>query len=147
MKLPNVCGDYDAVAPGQAAQPTVVTITPEQIAEYARHCPEPGPSVPLRQRQQRVRRRPGADADHGRVLRTPVCGPKSPKNNGFTALEQSKTARRQTPFAKCEARWFQPAFVGDTITGVGRVLEKYERRGQASSSPSALRPRTSAASP
>ena len=44
-------------------------------------------------------------------------------------MEQSKTARRQTPFAKCEARWFQPAFVGDTITGVGRVLEKYERRG------------------
>ena len=63
------------------------------------------------------------------VSYAPLLRAEIAENNGFTALEQSKTARRQTPFAKCEARWFQPAFVGDTITGVGRVLEKYERRG------------------
>ena len=49
--------------------------------------------------------------------------------NGFVALEQSKRARRQTPFAKCEIRWHHPARAGDTITGTRRVLEKYERRG------------------
>ena len=49
--------------------------------------------------------------------------------NGFVSLEQSKTARRQTPFAKCEIRWSRPVTAGDTITGTRRVLEKYERRG------------------
>ncbi|MGZ5755609.1 MAG: MaoC family dehydratase, partial [Burkholderiales bacterium] len=49
--------------------------------------------------------------------------------NGFVALEQSKTARRQTPFAKCEIRWFRQVGAGDTLTGTRRVLEKYERRG------------------
>jgi acyl dehydratase len=51
------------------------------------------------------------------------------ENNGFVALEQSLTARRQTPFAKCEVRWFHPVRGGDTINGTRRVLEKYERRG------------------
>ena len=49
--------------------------------------------------------------------------------NGFIAQEQSKTARRQTPFAKCEIRWHKPVRDGDTITGTRGVLEKYERRG------------------
>ena len=35
--------DYDAVEPGQAAQPTVVTITAEQIAEYADIAQNPDP--------------------------------------------------------------------------------------------------------
>jgi acyl dehydratase len=51
------------------------------------------------------------------------------QRQGFVALEESKTARRQTPFAKCEIRWFRPVRVGDTLTGTRRVLEKYERRG------------------
>jgi acyl dehydratase len=51
------------------------------------------------------------------------------ERQGFLALEESKTARRQTPFAKCEIRWFRPVRVGDTLTGTRRVLEKYERRG------------------
>ena len=49
--------------------------------------------------------------------------------NGFIAQEQSKTARRQTPFAKCEIRWRKPVCDGDVITGTRGVLEKYERRG------------------
>jgi acyl dehydratase len=49
--------------------------------------------------------------------------------NGFVALERSKTARRQTPFAKCEIRWFRPVLSEDAITANRRVLEKYERRG------------------
>ena len=120
--------DYDAVAPGQAAQPTLVTITPEQIADYADIAQNPDPRYYLG----------NGSAEYGgapvpmptmAVSYAPLLRAEIAENNGFTALEQSKTARRQTPFAKCEARWFQPAFVGDTITGVGRVLEKYERRG------------------
>ena len=120
--------DFDAVAPGQAAPPTVVAITPEQIAEYASIAQNPdsryrvgngsdeygGVAAPM----------PTMALSYAPLLRAEIAG-----NNGFTALEQSKTARRQTPFAKCEAHWFRPALAGDTITGVGRVLEKYERRG------------------
>ena len=120
--------DFDAVEPGQAALATVVTITAEQIAEYADIAQNPdvryllgngsdeygGAPVPM----------PTMAVSYAPLLRAEIA-----ENNGFIALEQSKTARRQTPFAKCEARWFRPAFVGDTITGVGRVLEKYERRG------------------
>jgi acyl dehydratase len=49
--------------------------------------------------------------------------------NGFVALEWSTTARRQTPFAKCEIRWSRGVLAGDTITSTRRVLEKYVRRG------------------
>ncbi len=120
--------DYDAVEPGQAARPTVVPITAEQIAEYADIAQNPDP---------RYRLGNGSDEYDGApvpmptmaVSYAPLLRPEIAENNGFVALEQSKTARRQTPFAKCEARWYRPAFVGDTITGVGRVLEKYERRG------------------
>ena len=120
--------DYDAVEPGQAAQPTVVTITPEQIAEYADIAQNPDPRFHLGN---------GSDEYGGApvpmptmaVSYAPLLRAEIAENNGFIALEQSKTGRRQTPFAKCEAQWFRPAFVGDTITGVGRVLEKYERRG------------------
>lgn len=49
--------------------------------------------------------------------------------NGFVALEWSDTARRQTPFAKCEIRWNRSVMAGDTITSTRRVLEKYTRRG------------------
>ena len=48
---------------------------------------------------------------------------------GYTALEMVKENNRQTPFAKCTARWFAPIRVGDKLTSSATVLEKYERRG------------------
>lgn len=121
--------EYAAVQPGQAGPPTVVTLTPQNIAEYAAIAQNPDP-----------RYRPPADGDDaaGRPLvamptmalsYAPLLRPEIAAHNGFVALEQSQTARRQTPFAKCQIRWFQPAVAGDTITAVGQVLEKYELRG------------------
>lgn len=120
--------DFDAVEPGQAGPPTVVTLTPQQIAQYAEIAQNPdlryqlgggspeygGALVPM----------PTMALSYAPLLRSEIAA-----HNGFTALEQSQTARRQTPFAKCEAQWFRPVVAGDTITAVGRVLEKYERRG------------------
>ena len=48
--------------------------------------------------------------------------------NGFVAQESSQTNRRQTPFAKCEMRWYRPVRSGETLTGTRRVYQKYERR-------------------
>ncbi len=120
--------DYAAVQPGQAGQLTVVSITAGNIAEYALVSQNPDP------RYQGA----GANQELGGALvamptmalaYAPLLREDIAENNGFVALEQSKTARRQTPFAKCEIRWHCPAQAGDTITGTRRVLEKYERRG------------------
>jgi acyl dehydratase len=120
--------DYDAVKPGQEGAATVVELTAENIAAYADVALNPDPRYAVS----------GAHTEYGS---TPVAMPtmvltyapllreEIAEREGFVALEQSKTARRQTPFAKCEVRWFRPVFAGDTLTGTRRVLEKYERRG------------------
>lgn len=121
--------DFAAVQPGQAGPPTVVTLTPQNIAEYAALAQNPD-----------ARYRPTGNADTAAagarvamptmtLAYAPLLRAEIAARNGFVALEQSQTARRQTPFAKCEIRWFRPASAGDAITAVGRVLEKYERRG------------------
>ncbi len=119
--------EYDAVEPGQAGRSTTVSITAENIAEYAALSQNPDARF----------RTPGAGAEFPAAAAmptmvlsyAPLLRDDIADNNGFLALEQSKTARRQTPFAKCEARWYAPVVSGDTITGNRRALEKYERRG------------------
>ncbi len=119
--------DYDAVAPGQGGTPTVVALTDDRVAEYAKL------SQCLDSRYQQ-----GGAPEYGGALvamptmvlaYAPLLRDDIAEANGFVALENSQTARRQTPFAKCEIRWRRPAQAGDTITGSRRVLEKYERRG------------------
>ena len=114
--------DFDAVEPGQVGNETVVQITAQNISEYARvalnHSPAylPGASGLVAM--------PTMVLSYAPLLREEIA-----EANGFVAFEFSKTARSQTPFAKCEIRWFLPVVPGDTITGRRRVLEKYERRG------------------
>ena len=120
--------DYDAIEQGQAGNPTVVQITPENISKYALVALNQDPKY----------RRHGADQDYDAALvamptmvltYAPLLREDIAEVNGFVALEQSQSARRQTPFAKCEIRWSGPVQPGDTITASRRVLEKYERRG------------------
>ncbi len=120
--------DFEAVEPGQDGAPTVVTLTGEHIAAYARVAQNPDPRYASS----------GGSAEYDGALVTmpttvltyaPLLREEIAERQGFVALEESKTARRQTPFAKCEIRWFRPVRAGDTLTGTRRVLEKYERRG------------------
>ncbi len=114
--------DFDAVVPGQAGGVTVVGITAQNIAEYAHLSQNADP------RYQEGRE--GSVAMPTMILSyAPLLREEIAEANGFVALEQSKTARRQTPFAKCEVRWRHPVGAGNTITASRRVLEKYERRG------------------
>ena len=120
--------DYDAVAVGQAGTETVVSITRDNIRDYAlaaqhHHAryvdPDAYGDYP-----------PGVVAMPTMVLAyAPLLRYDIAANNGFTALEESQQAPRQTPFAKCEIRWHAPVVAGDTITGRRRVVDKYERRG------------------
>ena len=113
--------DFEAVEPGQYGAETVVAITAENIAGYA--------DVALND-DARYRGPGAALAMPTMVLAyAPLLREEIAEANGFVAQEQSKTARRQTPFAKCEIRWHKPVCEGDTITGTRGVLEKYERRG------------------
>lgn len=120
--------DYKAVIAGQAGTATVVNLTDENISRFAEIAQNPDHRFMLA----------GADPDSSQQLTAmpsmvltyaPLLRENIAENNGFVALEQSTTARRQTPFAKCEIRWHRPAKAGDTITGTRRVLKKYERRG------------------
>ena len=112
---------FDAVEPGQHGAETVVAITADNIAGYADvalnddgRYQGPGASLAM----------PTMVLAYAPLLREEIA-----EANGFVALEQSKTARRQTPFAKCEIRWHRPVCAGDVITGRRGALEKYERRG------------------
>ena len=112
---------FDAVDPGQYGAETVVAINAGNIAGYAQVALNDDP---------RYRGAGASLAMPTMVLAyAPLLREEIAEANGFIAQEQSKTARRQTPFAKCEIRWHQPVGDGDTITGTRGVLEKYERRG------------------
>ena len=112
---------FDAVEPGQYGAETVVAINADNIAGYAQVALNDDP---------RYRGAGASLAMPTMVLAyAPLLREEIAEANGFIAQEQSKTARRQTPFAKCEIRWRQPVCDGDAITGTRGVLEKYERRG------------------
>ena len=119
---------YDMVEPGQAGEITVVRLTAANIAEYARATQNPDPQyredAALRDYTGTAVAMPTMVLSYAPLLREDIA-----RANGFVAQEVSTTARRQTPFAKCEIRWRCPAREGDTIYGSRRVLEKYERRG------------------
>ena len=112
---------FDTVEPGQYGAETVVTINAGNIAGYAEAALNDDPRY----------RDPGASLAMPTMVLAyaPLLREEIAEANGFTALEQSKTARRQTPFAKCEIRWHQPLRAGDVVTGKRGTLEKYERRG------------------
>ena len=112
---------FDAVEPGQYGAETVVEITPENIAGYAQ--------VALNRDSRYYEAHPRLAMPTMVLAYAPLLREEIAEANGFVAQEQSKTARRQTPFAKCEIRWHQPVAAGDVITGRRSTLEKYDRRG------------------
>ena len=125
---PEKLWDYDAVAIGQTGTETTVTITLDTLREYARATQHARGSELDRMNDAAhpaaVLAMPSMVLAYAPLLRYDLA-----ENNGFVALEDSKAARRQTPFAKCDIRWHTPVAVGDCITTTRRVLDKYERRG------------------
>ena len=111
---------YEAVEPGQQGRLSVVTLTPEDIARYA---------LVSQNHDLRYHASPASPMPTMVLTYAPLMREDIADANGFTALERSTTARRQTPFAKCEVWWWAPVKAGDTLTGNRKVFEKYERRG------------------
>ncbi|MYD50578.1 MAG: hypothetical protein F4W93_03725 [Dehalococcoidia bacterium] len=108
--------DYEAVEVGQRAQPIVKEVTPDSIVRHASTSRS-------------------MNADHFSDA-PPFAMPTqifslAPKNRAGVAENNGMTVitAHATPFAKAEGRWFAPIRLGDTVTSVATVLEKYERRG------------------
>ena len=120
--------DYQAISLGQAGVQTVVRITDENISRYAHVAQNRDPRYHRPEARgedcEAMVAMPSMVLTYAPLLREGIA-----RANGFVALEESETSRRQTPFAKCEIRWSHPVLSGDTITASRRVLEKYERRG------------------
>ena len=117
---------YDAVRVGQAGGETQVTLSAEDIAEYAACAQNPDPrySMPVPdQNTGPMIAMPTMALTYAPLLREEIADA-----NGFLAQERSQASRRQTPFAKCEMRWYRPVRSGETLTGTRRVYQKYERR-------------------
>lgn len=118
---------YDAVRMRQAGAETQVKLTAEDIAEYAACAQNPDPRYQMPESGEdgpRMMAMPTMALTYAPLLRDEIA-----EANGFVAQERSVTARRQTPFAKCEIRWYRPVYAGETLTASRRVHEKYERRG------------------
>ena len=108
--------DYEAVEVGQRAQPIVSEVTPDSIVRHASTSRSTNPdhfsdTPPFAMPTQIFSLAPKNRAGVA-------------ENNGMTVI-----TAHATPFAKAEGRWFVPIRMGDTVTSVARVLEKYERRG------------------
>ena len=119
--------EYDVVEVGQAGPPMTIEATEDLVTRYATAVRNPNPAY-----------QPGGEQQSGdmqlamptMIFRlAPLRRQDVAANNGFVALERVKDNPRQTPFAKCEVRWFKPIQTGDSITSYGRILDKQERRG------------------
>ena len=108
--------DYEAVEVGQRAQPIANEVTLDSIVSHAstsrsmnpeHYSDAPQFAMPTQIFSLAPKNRDGVA-----------------ENNGMKII-----TAHATPFAKCEGRWFAPIRLGDTVTSVATVLEKYERRG------------------
>ncbi len=108
--------DYEAVEVGQRAQPIVTEVTPDSIVRHASTSRSTNPAhfsdAPLFAMPTQI------------FSLAPKNRAGVAENNGMTVI-----TAHATPFAKAEGRWFAPIRLGDTVTSVATVLEKYERRG------------------
>ena len=99
--------DYDAVESGQTGTDTEVTLTAENIGEYAAASQNKDSlyqqTSVFDSSNDPLTAMPTMVITYAPLLRENIA-----ESSGFVALERSSIGRRQTPFAKCEIRWFAP---------------------------------------
>mgnify|MGYP006164364447 CR=1 FL=1 len=114
--------EWDVVKVGTRGDELTLDVTAETVSTYAKDARNFNPAY--------------IDADDGDLaMPTGIFRDAQLRRHsvaqaaGFTALEMVAENSRQTPFAKCTARWFAPIRVGDQLTSSASVIDKYERRG------------------
>ena len=117
--------EWEAVEIGQTGPPYALEITDELVARYAEIVRNPNPAYAEDSAEDQLKL-----AMPTMIFRiAPLRRQDIASENGFTALERVSENPRQTPFAKCEVRWFAPIHVNDVITSYGHVVDKQIRRG------------------
>ncbi len=116
--------EYSVVEIGQASPEVQVEVTGELIAAYAGAVRNDNPAYSLDEGAVPAHAMPSTIFRVAPLRRGDIAA-----SSGFVAQEHAKENPFQTPFAKCEVRWFSPMCQGDTITSYGHVVDKYERRG------------------
>ncbi|HAL46909.1 MAG: hypothetical protein FI707_10245 [SAR202 cluster bacterium] len=120
--------EYEAVEIGQTGPRFTLEITDELIVRYAQIVRNPNPAYAEDTAEDRDRQLKLAMPTM--IFRiAPLRRWDIAAANGFTALERVSENSRQTPFAKCEVRWFAPIRVNDVITSYGHIVDKQVRRG------------------
>jgi acyl dehydratase len=119
--------EFDAVEIGQEGTPVSVAITDELIDRYARSVRNDNPAYRSRGDSPASGQMEAMPTMVFRVA--PLRRADIASNNGYTALEVVNENPRQTPFAKCEMRWFSTVKNEDVITSKGRIFDKYDKRG------------------
>ena len=116
--------EYAVVEIGHASPEVEVEVTGELIAGYAGAVRNDNPAYSLDDGAVPAHAMPSTIFRVAPLRRGDIAA-----NNGYVAQEHARENPFQTPFAKCEVRWFAPMRAGDTITSFGHVVDKYERRG------------------
>lgn len=119
--------DYEAVQIGQTGMSIAVTVTEESVSKYARSIQHNKPES--RGADELTNKRFTVAMPTMIFLLAPLRRGGIAAAHGFTALEGLNENARQTPFTKCEVRWFAPVSVNDVITSQGYVKSKEMRRG------------------
>ncbi|MCI0440210.1 MAG: MaoC family dehydratase N-terminal domain-containing protein [Chloroflexi bacterium] len=129
--------EYDAVQVGHTGPNVTIDVTEELIARYATAVRNPNPAYqPDDPPQSPLGKGGSMGVDEAKLAMPTMIFRVAPlrrheiaANNGFVALERASANSRQTPFAKCDVRWFAPIRAGDSISSFGCVVSKEERRG------------------
>ena len=123
MSTNEIRWEYDNVVIGHKNEPRVVEVSAKLIEEYALSVRNTNPAYTEDSKTGKL-------AMPSMLMRVaPLRRQEIASNNGFTALERATQNPRQTPFAKCEMRWFGNLNSGDTITSYTEVFAKEIRRG------------------
>lgn len=119
--------EWDVAEIGHKAPPFVYEVTAESIADY---CAAVRNDNPLYLDPDAA-----AQGPFGGIIAPPTfafkCAPLRRNEvmhaQGYASPEEKRD--RATPYAKSELHFYRPIRVGDTITSVVELIDKYERRG------------------
>jgi len=119
--------EWDVAEVGHQAPPFTYKITEESIADYCKAVRSDNPLY--------LDADAAAKGPFGEIIAPPTyvfkCAPMRRNEvmhaQGYASPEEKRD--RATPYAKCELRFGAPIRVGDEITSVVTLHDKYERRG------------------
>jgi acyl dehydratase len=119
--------EWEVAEIGHRAPPFVYEVTAESIADYCQAVRSDNPLY--------LDADAAAQGPYGSIIAPPTyvfkCSPMRRNEvmhaQGYASPEEKRD--RATPYAKCAVHFQRPILVGDTITSVVTLADKYERRG------------------